>query len=217
QATQLQLLSAQMNPHFIFNALSSIQHSILHNQMETSLNFISSFATLMRQVLENSRKKLISWNEEQSFLKNYLDIEKFRFEGKFCYQFKVDDDLFLENVYVPPMLIQPYLENTVVHGLAQLTERKGEVSISLFEKNNRMCIQLLDNGVGREKALKKRKLRIGEAHVSRAMSISQQRIELLNTVYNSTAFEVIIDDLYDTNGNANGTKVSIFFPNEMEE
>lgn len=213
--TQLQLLSAQMNPHFIFNALSSIQHSVLHNNVEISLNFISSFSVLMRSVLENSRKPLIPWIEEREFLTRYLEIEQFRYEGKFEFQFVEDEDLDIEDISLPPMLIQPYLENTVVHGVGNLTDRNGKVIVALKKSGERYKISISDNGIGREKAIALKELREGSKHVSRAMSINRNRLELLNSVYESDAFEVKVIDLVDDNNVPQGTQIDVYIPSEM--
>lgn len=209
---QMQLLSSQLNPHFVFNAMSSIQHSILHNDVEVSLSFISSFSSLMRKVLENSRKELLTWDEELSFLKNYLDIEKFRFENKFEYEFEVDPQVDEESVYIPPMLIQPYLENTVVHGIGNLKLRNGKIKLKLAKTAETMVFSIEDNGVGRGKAMELKSLRVGADHVSRAMTINKQRLQLLNDLYLSGDFKVKIDDLTDSLGNPSGTRIQIFFP-----
>jgi len=207
---QLQLLSSQLNPHFIFNAMSSIQHSVLLNNVEDTLAFISKFSSLMRQVLENSRKELITWSDEELFLTTYLDIERFRFENSFDYRFDIEEGLDAESLHIPPMMIQPYLENTVVHGLGNLKGRQGEVVISLRHENGHVVVTIMDNGVGRGKAIALRSLRVG-SHVSRAMHINEQRVSLLNAVYQTDLFKVEVTDLMQ-DGKPSGTRVDLIIP-----
>jgi len=208
---QLQLLSSQLNPHFIFNAMSSIQHSVLLNNVEDTLAFISKFSSLMRQVLENSRKELITWSDEELFLTTYLDIERFRFENSFDYRFEIEDGLDDESLQIPPMMIQPYLENTVVHGIGNLKGRQGEIEISLRHEDEHVVVTIIDNGVGRPKAIELRSLRVGSEHVSRAMHINEQRVSLLNDVYHTDLFKVEVTDL-TKDGEASGTRVDLIIP-----
>ncbi|MEQ9188748.1 MAG: histidine kinase [Cryomorphaceae bacterium] len=211
---QLQLLSSQLNPHFIFNAMSSIQHSVLLTNVEDTLAFISKFSSLMRQVLENSRRELIPWSDEELFLTTYLDIERFRFENSFDYHFEVEDDLDSELLQIPPMMIQPYLENTVVHGIGNLKERRGKIEVILRQVDGHAVVTITDNGIGRVNAIKLRSLRVGKKHVSRAMHINEQRVSLLNDVYHTELFEVNVSDLM-TNGQPSGTRVDLFIPTSI--
>ena len=208
---QLKLLSSQLNPHFVFNAMSSIQHSVLFNSAEISLNIISNFSSVIRGVLENSRKELIDWKEEKNFLIKYLELEQFRFENKFDFNF-IDSEIG-ESFYLPPMLIQPYVENAVIHGVGNLKDKKGEIRVSLSVDGESVIITVRDNGVGRKKAADLRNLRIG-GHISRAMTISTQRLDLLNSFLDKDAYFVQVGDLFNNDGSSAGTEVKIYLPAE---
>jgi CheY-like chemotaxis protein len=212
---QLQLLGSQLNPHFVFNAMSAIQHAVLLNSIEDTLSFISTFSTLMRQVLENSRKELITWREERAFLTTFLEVERFRYEGKFDYAFDVDGKVDPDAFNLPPMLLQPYLENTVVHGVGNLKDRQGRVLIKVRCSENGVWVIIEDNGVGRDKAKVLRSLRVSSDHASRAMDINAERLTLLNDVYRTDEFQVILTDLKDEASQALGTKVEIYIPSHL--
>lgn len=210
---QLKLLSSQLNPHFVFNAMSSIQHSTLFNDTETSLNVISNFSSVMRGVLENSRKKLIAWTDEKNFLSKYLELEQFRLENKFDFSFSEEDGG--ESLYLPPMLLQPFVENAVMHGVGNLKDRKGVISIDLEFKDESVIVYIRDNGIGRKKSADLWALREGDRHISRAMSISEQRLHLLNSFSENESYFITINDLFDDKQQPAGTEVEIRLPSEV--
>ncbi len=207
---QSMLLSSQINPHFIFNSLNSVQFYIINKDVEPALNYISDFSVLMRSVLENSTQEFITIEDEISFLTMYLELEQKRFSDKFEYHFNLkglDPDQYM----IPPMLLQPYVENTVVHGLNN-KDSKGDIWIS-FErtKKERIRCTIEDNGVGRDLAMKMKFLRTGSDHRSLGMSITRTRFDLLNSV-SEDDYNIKVVDLEDKDGSALGTKILIDIP-----
>ncbi|MEZ4721793.1 MAG: histidine kinase [Flavobacteriales bacterium] len=213
QLFQMQQLSSQLNPHFVFNAMSSIQLSILSQKEDESLDFVSKFSLLMRTVLENSRRELLTWEEEWSFLSKYLDIERHRLSGKFEYQLasSVAD---LESIHLPPMMLQPFVENAVVHGIGNRTDAGGLIQIKIEEKGERVIISVSDNGVGRRRANQLKLMRHQNDHVSRALEINNKRISLFNQLYQTKLFQVTTIDLYE-NGKPIGTSQKLIIPKKL--
>lgn len=215
QATSLQLkaLRAQMNPHFMYNALNSIQHYITSHEVDSAAKYLAKFAKLMRQSLENSDQEIISLEKEIEFLEDYLFInEKLRFEDRLSYEITVDDEIEEDILGVPAMIIQPYVENAIEHGLRTKKDGLVKVEFSLFDEDTILCV-VEDNGIGREKA---GQLRLQDAqyqnHRSKGTSITQQRLEIL---YNSKDKDVLVRtiDLKDEKtGEALGTRVEIKIP-----
>ncbi|MBN2524285.1 MAG: tetratricopeptide repeat protein [Bacteroidales bacterium] len=205
--TEQKLLRSQMNPHFIFNSLSAIQSYILKNKALEAGSYLSRFAKLMRSILENSSKELITLEEEIETLTNYLDLQKIRLQEKLEYSIRADDGLLEEEISVPPMLSQPFIENAIEHGILKKESEEGAIDIHFIDKQDQIIIKIIDNGIGREKAG-----RVGEKkHRSRATEITQSRIALLSKAYKiKPAFETI--DLYDKNNKPEGTKVLISLP-----
>lgn len=197
-------LRAQMNPHFFFNALNSIQDFIYHQDKRRAADYMSSFAKLLRIILENSSKKLISLNEEIAFLRLYLELEALRFEGKLNYFVKIGKNVDVANKLIPPMLLQPLIENAIKHGL---TPKEDNLQLDIeFEvhENLTKCI-IRDNGVGR-----KVKKGGGNGHTSKGLSIVKERLELINRLYR-TLYKFEIIDLENEKGEAKGTEVVIYF------
>lgn len=212
---QSMLLSSQMNPHFIFNALNSVQYYILDQNIEPALNFISEFSKLIRKTLENSNFKLITISDEINYLKLYLDLERRRYNDKFEYTIKVNNKIDTQSYFIPPMILQPYVENTVIHGLGNRLDN-GSLRITFSKLKDNMICEISDNGIGREKAKELRKLRKGgQDHKSMGMNIIQTRINLLREI-NQADFNVTVTDIKNKKGEAQGTKVKIIFP-KIEE
>ncbi len=214
---QSMLLSSQINPHFMFNALNSVQYFILMKEdVELALNFIADFSHLMRSTLTNSRTEFIRISDELRFLELYLSLEHKRFDQKFEYSFEVGQGVNPEDFFIPPMLIQPYLENSVIHGIANhVTE--GKISIQILKIDNHLECVIRDNGIGREKGKELRNLRTGnKKHQSMGMNITETRIHLLNELYGDS-FVVMVKDLKDKFGKAKGTQVTITLPLFTEE
>jgi tetratricopeptide (TPR) repeat protein len=200
------LLRSQMNPHFIFNSLIAIQSFIYENKKEDAGKYLSDFSKLMRLILENSKYELISLENELEGIEYYLKLQKLRFDDVFDYNVEVGETLETESLQVPPMLIQPFLENSVEHGMKGLN-KKGLISIKINEKGNSLNIELTDNGVGRAESDKSR----DSGHKSYGMEITRERLGLLkkNSGLNID-FEII--DLKDDKNQAAGTKIVFNLP-----
>jgi tetratricopeptide (TPR) repeat protein len=200
-------LRAQMNPHFIFNALNSIQHYILSNETQYAYDYLAKFSKLIRQVLVNSEHNTISLKKELELMRLYVDLEQRRFKNRFEYEIKCDDDLLLDDIVIPVMLIQPFVENAIWHGIMNLDEtKKGKLLISLDLQDNVLIISVEDNGVGRKKSAQ---LKTNNEHESVGMLFSQKRLEILKSL-NDMDTRVTMTDLYDENGIASGTRVELF-------
>ncbi len=204
---EVSALRAQMNPHFIFNSLNSIQHLILNDNRVSALKYLSKFGKLTRNVLESSIETQSVLSKEIELLKSYLELESLRFEGVFSYEIKVDENLDPDMAEIPLFLVQPYVENAILHGL--LPKKKGKKLLTISferEKNNIICT-IEDNGVGRLKA-QKTSLHPHAQKKSRGMEITGKRLELLGQSQpGKNSVEII--DLFDNKGNPSGTKVII--------
>lgn len=198
------LLRSQMNPHFIFNSMSIIQSYIYDNDLTNSSKFLVNFSRLIRLILENSAKEFIKLNIEIEILERYLEIQKNRFEERFNYEIINHDSLETTSIQIPPMLLQPFIENALEHG--ELNEvRNGKIRITFKIDNDLLIFVIEDNGIGREAAADK-KLGDLNQHESMALDITNSRIELLNDKYKKAGF-LSIQDLNE-NG-ISGTRVTI--------
>lgn len=209
-------LSQQMNPHFIFNTVNSIQYYILNNDKVASNKYLTMFARLMRMTLENSQHHLIPIQDEIQALNLYLELESLRFEGKFEYGISIDEENEVELFKMPTLLIQPYVENSIWHGLMH-KDGMGKISVDIALMENKVNSKNLmvkctieDNGIGREKAteIKQKK---NTSHKSLGTKITENRLRLINSLYGSD-MSVNYTDLKDENGNPTGTRVEICFP-----
>ena len=170
---ELQALKAQMNPHFIFNTMSSIQHLIVTGEKEDALKYLSRLAKLMRMIMENSSKTRVTVHDELVALEYYLQLESLRFKDKFSYSIIIDEMVDTQYDSIPAMLLQPYVENSILHGFSEKTI-KGHLTIAIGKNEEGLCCSIEDNGIGRERAeKKKRSSRMHEK--SRAMSITASR------------------------------------------
>ena len=203
---ELQALQAQMNPHFVFNALSAIQNFILNNNTEEATNFLSKFSRLMRLFLESSRNKYIALSEEKVLLEYYIQLEELRFKGKFTSKIQIDDNVSLDTE-IPSMLLQPFVENAINHGLVYKENNDGFLHIHFKQDENKLVCIIEDNGIGRQKAaeIKSKSLK---PYKSRSTEITEERLRSLELIEN-TKIEVSILDKQDTNQTAVGTKVMI--------
>ncbi len=212
-ANELRALRAQMNPHFIFNALNSIKSFTLDNKADEANYYLTKFSKLIRQVLEQSRSEKISLKSELETLSLYLDMEKLRVNNKFEYEIVVDEAVETEFVELPPMLIQPYVENAIWHGLMP-KEGHGQVSIRIKQPANGLCITVEDNGIGRKKAVELgSKTRTN--HKSFGMKITAERLHMLKQLYQINA-TIWVDDLADASGHPTGTRVVICLNDKAE-
>lgn len=214
KATKLQLkaLRAQMNPHFLYNALNSIQNYITSNKGDHAAKYLAKFAKLMRQSLEYSDLEIISLEKEIEFLHDYLYInETLRFEDKLTYEIHVEDDIEEDILGVPTMIVQPYVENAIEHGLRTKKHGLIKVHFSLADEQTILCV-VEDNGIGRKKA---REMQLQDEeyqnHKSRGTKITEERLRILHSGDESKLFVQIID-LKDKRGRAQGTRVEIKIP-----
>ena len=217
QATRLQLkaLRAQMNPHFMYNALNSIQNYITSHDVDLATKYLAKFAQLMRRSLEYSDLEVISLEDEIEFLEQYLVInEKLRFENKLRYEIIIDEEIEEDILCVPTMIIQPYVENAIEHGLRTRTDGLIKVFFFLFDEDTILC-RVEDNGIGRDRS---RQLRMNDPqfqnHRSRGTSITEKRLSILHN-NNPTGEEIFVrtEDLRDEKtGEALGTRVEIKIP-----
>lgn len=202
-------LRLQMNPHFIFHALNSIQGLIVQKDEKTARNYLSKFSKLMRSILENSREQSITLETEIATLKNYLELEKFTRGNTFDFEVNCDSDIDQNDILIPPMLLQPFVENAIIHGFNGL-ERRGKINVEFHfvilspsEGSKLKCI-IRDNGVGREKATNV-KMQQESEHKSTALKVTQERLDMLNSGEKS----LFIIDIKDENGNPAGTEIQI--------
>ena len=203
---KLKALRAQMNPHFIFNVMNSIQHFVLYKNNEAAHRYLSKFAKLIRTILNNSDKNMIPLSEELKALELYLDLEAMRFEKRFYYEIKIDSDVDTFRTEIPSMLIQPYVENAVKHGILH-SANVGQIKIEIVKQDNFLKCSIEDNGVGMEASFENKNLE----YRSFGTSITKERLLIINELYNNKLTENVIN-LYDDNGKALGTKVEIFIP-----
>ena len=206
-------LQLQMNPHFIFNALNSIQGAITPTDIKTARLQLAKFSKLMRATLENARTETITLEEEINTLTNYLSLEQFSRGDTFDYEITVADSIDTEVVYLPSMILQPFVENAIIHGVAHLDNR-GKIEVEFARKGKRLSCRIEDNGIGRAKA-KMVKSQISEGHKSVALAITRERLDLLRSG-KSIKNSLQIIDLVDEIGNASGTRVEVIIPIEED-
>lgn len=201
-------IKAQMNPHFIFNALNTIQSYVYMNDKKNAGIYISKFSDLTRSILEMSNKDMITVNEEVHALQLYLSLEKMRFEDSFMYNIKVAGDIEKDSTKIPAMLLQPYIENAVKHGL--LHRKTNRILNVYFEKDNRFLkITIDDNGIGRKRSEELKAIN-KKHHASFAMEANKKRLDILKQQYKNIVLEII--DKYVDNGEATGTTVIVKLP-----
>ena len=218
--TEITALRAQMNPHFIFNCLNSIQLFTAQNNIDKASNYLSKFSRLIRLVLENSRSEKVTLENELESLRLYIELEAMRFRDKFSYTISVAPSIDQGYVQIPPLLLQPFVENAIWHGLMH-KEEGGKVTITVEPQyittistnlQDIMAIQvtITDDGVGREKSAEFKSKSVTKTK-SFGMKVTAERIELINQLY-KTETKVQIIDLKDTNGQASGTTIIIEIP-----
>lgn len=206
---QMNTLRSQMNPHFLFNSLNSIKNYMVNKGPDEAADYLTRFSLLIRKILENSRKKLLSLEEEIEMLELYIEMENKRFSEKFSYKFEVDDSIDQSYFYLAPMIIQPYVENAIWHGLMN-KESERNLSVMFLPSGENVICYIVDNGIGRVEARKRNKHQ-NSSKKSLGMEITGDHIEAINKLYQINA-KVDIEDCYDQKGNPTGTKVKIFLP-----
>lgn len=207
---ELKALRAQMNPHFVFNSLNSIQHYILNSKGDEAVRYLNKFAKLIRIILNNSDKPMVTINEDIEAITLYMELEQMRFENKFDYSIHIDSEIDGDYDEIPPMLIQPYLENAILHGINP-KEGHGDIAINIVLEQQHIKISVIDDGIGRKKSETLQNIRAKNKHTSLGMKITRDRVRLLNNMYQSH-LSVNIIDLYNQQHEATGTQVDIYIP-----
>jgi LytS/YehU family sensor histidine kinase len=207
---EMRALRAQMNPHFIFNCLGSINRYIVKSDTKTASHYLTKFSKLIRLILDNSSSDHVTLEAEIQTLQLYLDMESLRFDYAFEYEILKDKGLDESMIQLPSMLIQPYVENAIWHGLLQ-KEEKGKLWIR-FKKINGHLLQaeIEDNGIGRKRAAELKSKEMIK-HKSYGMQISSERIQIINHLY-QLKNSVSIHDLTNENGDAGGTRIVVQIP-----
>ncbi|GAB3777044.1 hypothetical protein GCM10028818_23570 [Spirosoma horti] len=208
--TEMAALRAQMNPHFIFNCLNSIQYFTAQNNAEKASDYLTKFSRLIRLVLENSKSEKVTLANELETLRLYIEMESMRFPNKLYYQIQLSDQIDAELTQIPPLLLQPFVENAIWHGLMH-KEEGGNVLIQVVQQRDDLLhIEITDDGVGRQKAAEY-KSKSAMRNKSFGMKLTAERIELINQLYH-TQTQVRIVDLITVQGQAVGTQVIIEIP-----
>jgi tetratricopeptide (TPR) repeat protein len=212
QMTELEMkaLRAQINPHFLFNCMNSINRMILKGETEGASSYLTKFSKLLRLILENAQATTVSLGNELSLLKSYIELEALRFKGRINYRISVDPGIEPENTYLPSMVLQPFVENAIWHGLMHKEETEtGNLLIDVKEKNDTLFCTIEDNGVGREKAEALRKNSVLSSK-SLGMKITEERLRLINKDRKQQFIH--ITDLKDEAAHAAGTRIEINIP-----
>ncbi len=199
-----------MTPHFIFNCLNSIQQFVFDEDKIATNEYITGFARLIRATLNHSSQALIPVAEEVAYLNDYLSLEKMRFKTKMDYRIQVEPGIDIQSSQLPPMLIQPFVENSVRHGLRHKKSGEGFIQIQFREDSDHLVVIIQDNGIGRKKAME---YKTGEhiEYQSKGMSLTSARIEMIKVLYKSE-IRVEVEDLMGSNGEPAGTRIGIRFP-----
>ncbi len=204
---QMSALRSQMNPHFIFNCINSIQRYVLTNQPDEAYNYLSKFGKLIRLVLNYADENFITLREELEVVELYLQLEQMRVDDRFSYEIKADKGVNYEEIDVPVMMLQPYVENSIWHGIMNMEKgKKGHISIHLSVPEYKVLqIVAEDNGIGREKAAALAE----KNHASKSAGINKKRVDIMNYLGKSDKTRVDMEDVLDKNNNVAGTRVTI--------
>jgi putative methionine-R-sulfoxide reductase with GAF domain/anti-sigma regulatory factor (Ser/Thr protein kinase) len=212
---RLEALRSQMNPHFIFNSLNAIQECILTNKVDAAYEYLSKFSKLQRMVLNNSSKEFIPFSSELEMLQLYLSLESLRFSQSFNYKIEVDENIDTDDLNVPSMLIQPFVENAIWHGLRNKAGEKI-ISVKCKEEDGILIITIDDNGVGRKEAALIKAKKLGSEQLeSKGTVLTEQRINLLSVKYKAKICINTVDKLNEKK-EVSGTAVIIMLPTNIQ-
>lgn len=206
---EMKALRAQMNPHFLFNSLNSINNFILKSDQRSASEYLTKFSWLMRLILQNSKEKTVSLAKELEALELYVELEAQRLSGRFSYRFDVQDDIDLKQIRIPPLILQPYVENAIWHGLMN-KEGQGHLNVIVKKTDEQIVCIIEDDGIGREKAMAIRS-KSSKKKESMGLQITNHRIDLAKKLLNIDS-KVIISDLESHNGEPLGTRVEVVIP-----
>ncbi len=213
--SRMQALRSRMNPHFLFNSLNSIKYFILKNENDTAAFYLNKFSKLLRQILEYSNRETITLQQELETLKLYLEIESLRFDQSFHYHIVVDEGLLPDNIQVPPLILQPFVENAIWHGLANSDKSDKFCKVEVNKQNGNINISIIDNGVGRAVAAIIKENKINKLNTeSFGMKITEERISIFNTGSNGK-LKIAVEDNMDEGLQAAGTTINITLQNSL--
>ncbi|MEL7123200.1 MAG: histidine kinase, partial [Bacteroidota bacterium] len=207
---EMAALRAQMNPHFIFNSLNSIEFFIITNEPETAVDYLNRFSRLVRLILQNSQNTVVPLKDDLEALQLYIEMENMRFDNFFDYDLRVEENIDHEKVEIPPLLLQPYVENAIWHGLMQKKSGRGRIDISIRKDSKSLICILEDNGIGRD-AAKKLKSKSATKGKSYGMKITKDRLEAISLLEDAKA-SVEVFDLKDNFGIPKGTRIELIIP-----
>ena len=205
----MKALTAQMNPHFIFNAINSIQNFIIQNHSTLAYDYLIKFSKLIRLVLNYSQDNEITLRQDLESLALYIELEQLRFKDSFEYRLTIDPDIETDSLLIPALLLQPYIENAIWHGLMPLKAHKGMIKLDIVIQTNLLKITITDNGVGRKASDQIQKKIIHTTHKSVGMELTGKRIELFGQ---ESEFSIQIIDNYNEQNEPYGTTVEIILP-----
>ncbi len=206
-----QLILSQINPHFLFNSLAAIQSYIFRNDPLQAGKYLSTFAKLVRLIIESSRQELISIENEIKTLRLYFDLQTLRFEEKFDFKIEVDDTLDIDELTIPPFLAQPFIENSIEHGFIHLSGM-GIITIRYIKQNDSIVVEIEDNGIGIDES-KINHLRSGRSHQTLATEITSERIKKIYQI-NRIRIKMEIIDLNSIDSSKQGSIVRFIIPSK---
>lgn len=205
---EMKALRAQMNPHFVFNCLNSINRMILGGEIKNASSYLTKFSRLIRKVLENSEKNMVSVADELTMLKAYIQLESLRFKGKITYKTDIDKSMNLDATFIPSMVLQPLIENAIWHGLMH-KEKGGTILLSIIKQNNVLKCSVEDNGVGRKKSTVLSDTSVVKQK-SMGLKLTSERLKIMSKLGLKRFINII--DLKDENDKAIGTRVDVLIP-----
>lgn len=208
---ELKAIRSQINPHFIFNCMNSIQLFVMQRDYDSAQKYLTDFSLLIRKTLDMSKLNFVSLTDEINYLTTYLSLEKMRFENRMDYEITVDPGILPNEAEVPSMLLQPYLENAVKHGLTNQKSGRGKLKLSFQQKEDDLVCIIEDNGIGIKKSKELKPENHAQMHVSAGMDLSSNRAELLNKMFN-TSIQIEVIDKEDLVPDESGTIVKITIP-----
>jgi hypothetical protein len=201
--TQMQALKTQMNPHFIFNSFNSIENFLIKNGQQTASDYFAKLAAFVNMIMDSSNKESISISKDKAALELYIELQQLRYNNKFFYKTSFDKNLLSTDYQVPPLLIQPYIENAIMHGIVPSDKKGLELSIKARLEDDYITYTIKDNGIGRQKSTI-----LNHHHLNGGMNITEERINILNQQQHGHG-EASVTDLYDEYGKPCGTKVEV--------
>jgi len=213
--SQMTALRSQMNPHFIFNAINSIQNYILKQNTQQAYDYLTKFSKLIRMVLNNSKENMITIEQELATLSLYIEMEQLRFDKSFDFEINFDKKIDLENCLIPGMLLQPFVENAIWHGIMPLEGiKQGKITLNVRSDAESLSISIEDNGIGREKS---KLINKSATHRSIGMMLSQNRMTILNQARKDKVYNILIEDLYNDKKQPAGTKIIVTIPTLIQD